>query len=207
MLPEIFTGRKICIICEGSEEYEYLSRLIALDVWNKKYRFSLVNADGNGNIPARYQDKFQNNSYDVVFIICDTDRKPYEQYSDIKHKINEFHGSNNASDEVVIFCNPCTMLVILLHFAEEIKLTSQNKKKNSPIIEKYTGIKNYTAKKEQREKLFSLITSENYVQMAERIDNLPILDNVSNSSNFKKYITYFENEDDDWIDVVNIALL
>ena len=86
MLPEIFTGRKICIICEGSEEYEYLSRLIALDVWNKKYRFSLVNADGNGNIPARYQDKFQNNSYDVVFIICDTDRKPYEQYSDIKHK-------------------------------------------------------------------------------------------------------------------------
>ena len=50
MLPEIFTGRKICIIYEGSEEYEYLSRLIALDVWNKKYRFSLVNADGNGNI-------------------------------------------------------------------------------------------------------------------------------------------------------------
>ena len=44
MLPEIFTGRKICIICEGSEEYEYLSRLIALDVWNKKYRFLFSSA-------------------------------------------------------------------------------------------------------------------------------------------------------------------
>ena len=34
-LPQIFTGSKICIICEGDEEYEYLEKLISLDVWSK----------------------------------------------------------------------------------------------------------------------------------------------------------------------------
>ncbi len=97
-LPQIFTGSKICIICEGDEEYEYLKKLIELDMWSKEYRFQLENAEGNGNIPARYQDKFQNGSYDLVLIFCDTDKKPYEQYVDIKQKINEFHGVENAAD-------------------------------------------------------------------------------------------------------------
>ena len=88
-LPKIFSGSKICIICEGNEEYEYLDKLNSLGVWSNKYQFILENADGNGNIPARYQDKYQNGSYDVVLVFCDTDKKPYEQYADIKHKINE----------------------------------------------------------------------------------------------------------------------
>lgn len=33
-LPRFFTGSRICIICEGDEEYEYLEKLISLDVWN-----------------------------------------------------------------------------------------------------------------------------------------------------------------------------
>lgn len=37
-LPRFFTGRRICIICEGDEEYEYLEKLISLDVW----RWNLV---------------------------------------------------------------------------------------------------------------------------------------------------------------------
>ena len=28
-LPQIFTGSRICIICEGDEEYEYLEKLIS----------------------------------------------------------------------------------------------------------------------------------------------------------------------------------
>lgn len=36
---------------------------------------------------------YQNGSYDVVLVFCDTDKKLYEQYADIKHKINEFHGA------------------------------------------------------------------------------------------------------------------
>lgn len=31
-LPQIFAGSKICIICEGDEEYEYLEKLSSLDI-------------------------------------------------------------------------------------------------------------------------------------------------------------------------------
>lgn len=33
-LPRFRDNHKICIICEGNEEYEYLDRLIALKVWS-----------------------------------------------------------------------------------------------------------------------------------------------------------------------------
>ena len=46
-LPQIFDKHKICIICEGNEEYEYLNRLKSLGVWNEKYEIALVNAGGN----------------------------------------------------------------------------------------------------------------------------------------------------------------
>ena len=50
-LPKFLDNNKICIICEGNEEYEYLKRLKDLKVWNEQYAISLVNAGGNGNIP------------------------------------------------------------------------------------------------------------------------------------------------------------
>ena len=49
-LPSFVSKNKICIICEGDEEYDYLSRLNELGVWNEQYDVSLDNADGNGNI-------------------------------------------------------------------------------------------------------------------------------------------------------------
>ena len=96
-LPRFRDNHKICIICEGNEEYEYLDRLIALKVWSGQYDISLVNAGGNGNIPARYQDRYQNGTYELVLIFCDTEKKPHEQYADIKRKVNEFHGVDYAS--------------------------------------------------------------------------------------------------------------
>ena len=36
-LPKIFDKHRICIICEGNEEYAYLSRLNDLKVWNEQY--------------------------------------------------------------------------------------------------------------------------------------------------------------------------
>lgn len=83
-LPRFFDNHKICIICEGNEEYEYLNRLKNLKVWNEQYDISLVNAGGNGNIPARYQDRYQNGADKLVLVFCDTEKKPHEQYEDIK---------------------------------------------------------------------------------------------------------------------------
>lgn len=73
-IPFFSNKHKICVICEGNEEYEYFKRLIFLGVWNNKYAISLVNAGGNGNIPARYQDRYQNGSYELVLVFCDTEK-------------------------------------------------------------------------------------------------------------------------------------
>ncbi len=67
-LPKFLDNHKICIICEGNEEYEYLNRLKDLKVWNEQYDISLVNAGGNGNIPARYQDRYQNGADELVLV-------------------------------------------------------------------------------------------------------------------------------------------
>lgn len=53
-LPKLWDKHRICVICEGNEEYEYLNRLKDLKVWKEKYDIVPVNAGGNGNIPARY---------------------------------------------------------------------------------------------------------------------------------------------------------
>ncbi len=203
--PQIFTGSKICIICEGDEEYEYLEKLISLDVWSKKYIFQLENAEGNGNIPARYQNKFQNSSFDLVLVFCDTDKKPYEQYVDIKRKINEFHGVENAADQIVIYGNPCTMQIIIEHW-DNVIFGSHKKKKNAPIIFKLTGIEGYKGRADQRQELFSLITKENYWEMQERIKNLPSDDTIEGSTNFGKFIDYFSTDSSKWIQMINRAL-
>jgi len=46
-LPNFLNKYKVCIICEGDEEYDYLSRLNELKVWNEQYAVDLDNADGN----------------------------------------------------------------------------------------------------------------------------------------------------------------
>lgn len=201
-LPKIFTGSRICIICEGDEEYEYLEKLISLDVWSKEYCFQLENAGGNGNIPARYQDKYQNGAYDLVLVFCDTDRKPYEQYVDIKRKINEFHGVENAADKIMIYGNPCTMQIIIEHWGD-VRLCSNNKKKNAPVIYDLTGIEGYKGRKEQRRKLFSQITKENYQKMRERIKQIPWDDTVERSTNIGRFLDYFSSDEGEWIKTIN----
>lgn len=204
-LPKILDKHKICIICEGSEEYNYLDRLKKLRVWNEQYEISLVNADGNGSIPARYQDCYQNGSYELVLVFCDTEKKPYQQYEEIKEKINEFHGIDNAADEVIIFANPCTMQIITKHWTEG-NIKSPAKKVNAPLIKEFTGVENYKARADQIETVMKYVTEENYADMCERVNKLDTKDNVLGSSNFGEYMRLFESSDCDWIDKINDKL-
>lgn len=201
-LPKFSDGHRICIICEENEEYEYLARLKELHVWNEQYEITLVNACGNGNIPARYQDRYQNNSDELVLVFCDTEKKPHEQYGDIKRKINGFHGISNAADEVVIFGNPCTMQIISKHWTDEI-LKSPAKPVNAPLINKYTGVENYKGRADQIKEIMKYVTVDNYIDMSKRVSELINDDSVGGSSNFGNYLKMFENEDSSWIDIIN----
>lgn len=201
-LPKISDKHKICIICEGNEEYKYLERLKNIHVWNDIYDISLVNAEGNGNIPARYQDRYQNGSYEVVLVFCDTEKKPYEQYDDIKHKINDFHGVDNAADEIVIFGNPCTMQIISKHWTDEV-IRKPAKTVNAPLIEKYTGVKGYKGRNDQIEKVMKSITADNYQDMRNRVQGMEQNDHVDGSSNFEKLIEKLGTDNIQWIDEIN----
>lgn len=201
-LPKLADKHKICIICEGNEEYEYLNRLIELKVWNEQYEIKLVNAGGNGNIPARYQDRYQNGTDELVLVFCDTEKKPHEQYEDIKCKINDFHGVDNAANEVIMFGNPCTMQIISKHWTDEI-LKSPAKPVNAPLIKTYTGVENYKGRADQIKQIMKNITSENYKNMRNRVNNISTDDSVTGSSNFGLYLKLFESEDSSWIKEIN----
>lgn len=203
--PEFSDKHKICIICEGNEEYGYLERLKELKVWNEQYEILPFNAGGNGNIPARYQDHYQNGSYEVVLVFCDTEKKPHEQYEDIKRKINEFHGVPDAADEVVMFGNPCTMQIIVKHWTDE-NLKSPAKSVNASLIKKYTGVENYKGREDQIEEVMKYITKENYRDMSRRVGGLESDDSVVGISNFGKFIQLFENDDSGWIEEINRSL-
>ena len=177
----------------------------SLEVWDKQYDISLVNAGGNGNIPARYQDRYQNGADELVLVFCDTEKKPYEQYEDIKRKINEFHGVDNAADELIIFGNPCTMQIISKHWTDE-NLKSPAKPVNAPLIKEYTGVENYKGRADQIQGVMEHITRENYMDMCHRIMNLEMGDSVAGSSNFGKFIKLFESNNSGWIEEINNSI-
>lgn len=203
-LPNISNKHKICIICEGNEEYKYLERLNKLGVWNPIYDISLVNAGGNGSIPARYQDRFQNGSYEVVLVFCDTEKEPYEQFEEIKRKINDFHGVYHASDEVVIYANPCTMQIVSKHWTDDM-IKTPAKPVNAPLIEKYTGVQNYKGRADQLDEIMKCIDSFNYNDLKKRI-SIAADDKTVGGTNFYKFVKYLEDDDSSWIDDINRRL-
>ncbi len=133
---------------------------------------------------------------------CDTEKKPHEQYEDIKRKINEFHGVDNAADKVILFGNPCTMQIISKHWTDE-NLKSPAKPVNASLIREYTGVKNYKGRADQIEQVMKHVTEENYVDMCQRVRDLESDDSVTGSSNFGKFIKLFESNDSRWIEEIN----
>lgn len=75
-----------------------------------------------------------------MLVFCDTEKKPHEQYEDIKRKINEFHGVDSAANEVIMFGNPCTMQIISKHWTDE-NLKSPAKPVNAPLIKNIPELK------------------------------------------------------------------
>ncbi len=197
-LPPVIRKHRICVICEESEDYLYFKRLIDLNLWSASYIFTPINAKGASNIPARFQNEFQNDRYEIILVFSDTDKEPYREYSQVKEKINRFLSKRKAAEKLIIFANPCTMQIILLHFGD-VRLINQGKKTNSAEIERLTGVAGYDAHEEQILELCKRITRSNYSVMKERSEAINNPDTVSGSTNISEFLSWFEHADDRWI--------
>lgn len=197
--PLLPTKHSLCIICEGYEEEIYVRHLLDKKPWNSIYDFTVINAKGEGNIPARYQFLINKDAYELVLVFCDTDRSPYAQYLGIKSKINAMHEAEDAAGRVVIYANPCSMQIILLHFAV-VSLKTQGKKTNARLIEKLTGVEGYKANQEEHIKaICSRINRRSYFNMKERVADICDSDTSPGSSNFIEFLQCFESNDPEWI--------
>jgi len=200
-LPVLEKKHKICVICEGYEDVAYFNRLLELGVWNSTYEFSPMNAKSASNIPAMFQDTFQNDRYEIILVFCDTDKSPHREYVQIKKKINSFLNKQKAASKLVIFANPCTMQIILSHFGD-VSLKNQGKKTNAAEIEKWTGVKDYDAHEEQIREICSKIFRRSYAGMKQRIAAINFPDTTSCSTNFSDFLDHFESDDTKWISTI-----
>ena len=67
VLPPVRRKHRICVICEGYEDYQYFDRLIALKLWDDSYSFIPINAKSASNIPVRFQNEYQNDRYEMIY--------------------------------------------------------------------------------------------------------------------------------------------
>ena len=200
-LPSIKTGCKILIICEGFEEYDYIAKLKECDVWSSAYNIKSRNAKSLDNIIAIYQNEYQNANYDFIAIFCDTEIMPYEQFCKLRESLNSFHG-NNAADKLIIFANPCTMQIVLSHF-DKIKLSSNSKTKNSALVQKLTGVKDYIAEENQRKAIMKHIDAKNYLEMKSNLKGLSVDFDQVPSTNVVYWFELFESETTKWVKEIN----
>lgn len=201
-LPKINTKPKVLIICEGGEEYDYLTRLKNnCTNWSDNYNVDIKSANSIDNLFNKYTFWFSANKYEIIFIFCDTEVPPYRQYEELKNNINSFHGSSVAN-KIIFFANPCTMQIILSHF-EYLKLKSNKKTDNMKKIQQLTGVRDYRAKENEREAICKKITPENYIVMKENLRKISTDEKTVPSTNALTLFKYLDNSDISWIAAVN----
>lgn len=189
---------KICIVCEGEEEFDYLNRLIQLNVFSKIYEIKLDNAHSITQIAPRYQFWYYKDNHDLVLAFCDTEMAPYEQFNKIKEDLSKIFGSEKAVKKVLFYANPCTMQIILSHF-KDIKLKSNQKRENGAIINELTHVKNYSAKKSQRNAIMKKLNTKNYGTLKKNLSKLNTEETVVSSTNFLTLLNYLESDNPQWI--------
>ena len=158
--PKLKKIKDILIICEGEEEFDYLSRLKSLNVFSKN--FKLENAKSISNLSSKYNYHKEINDYKRIYVICDADDEPHKA---LKKALREIDRKN------VFWINPCSLQLQILHFSSEL-IKNAEKSKNEKIINKVFDIKDYRATKEQRDKINNRINAENFNIMMQRLKKL-----------------------------------
>lgn len=105
-----------------------------------------------------------------------------------------------------MYANPCTMQIILMHFADSVQLSSQSKKTNAQQIAKLTGVENYDAHAAQIDAICGQLRRSNYDKMRERLKTITAPDTVVPSTNFGEFLDRFHSSDPKWIEEINNRL-
>jgi len=200
-LPPIKGNIRILIICEGYEEYDYLTRLKSCKVWSNEFEVDIKNAKSINNVVATYEYHYFSGNYKLVVIFCDTEKYPYEQFSLLKQQINDFH-DNKSADSIIFFANPCTMQIILSHFGK-VSLKSNAKSDNAEFIKELTGISDYRATEKQRCAIMKKINAENYQTMKSNIAGLDKTCANVPSTNVIRLFNALDNGDVNWVNTIN----
>lgn len=193
-------SRRLCIVCEGYEEFDYIMQIKSLNVWSAEYKIKVKNATSIDKISAVYQNEFQSDSHDLVLVYCDTENPPFDKFETVCRKINRFH-DNDIAKEIVFFANPCTMQIILSHF-DTVSLKSNQKCDNGAIIRQLTGVKEYIAQRAQRQSIMAKITKSNYRAMCERISKLSNDYKNIPSTNARNLFAGLESDNVEWVDIL-----
>ncbi len=206
-LPNISTSKRVCIVCEGDEEYHYINKLKDLKVFHRNYSVKPANAKGLTNVFKKYDNSVKSGNYNIVLIFCDTDNAPFKEFKDLQNDLKDTHDKNKVEDlpPIIYFGNPCSMQIILSHF-DKVKLKSRLKSANAPLIEKLTGIKNYRAQESDINSLMNKINKSNYNTMKNNIANLPTDFNITPSTNILTLFKYLECDKTKWINDINKRL-
>ncbi|MCD8205699.1 MAG: hypothetical protein LUD29_03700 [Clostridia bacterium] len=166
------THTKILIICEGSEEEEFIVKLNSLKKWKETFDVSVYNAEGNGNLYSKYEYWRGIKIYNAIVILCDTENPPFKQFEILKGMIEAYISRNKKStrwDEIIFYGNPATMQIVLSNF-DDHTLDTNNKSANSKLINSFSGNKEeYEARKKQRHSLLGKITEDTYSQMKKNL--------------------------------------
>lgn len=199
-IPRTIAVRRICVICEGQEEEEYFRRLLSFRLW-ESYAFHVVNAHGESNIPKRFHELLQTGAYPAVLILCDTDRLPFVEYRKMLEGLSSILGSEKTARRHVIYSNPCTMQIVLLHFGDTPAcLSTQSKRVNAKTIEALTGVRGYKGCSGQIREICRKIHRRSYDLMKRRVLAISFPDTTPGSTNFGIFLERFESSDSSWID-------
>lgn len=193
----------ICLVLEGYEEYYYFNRILDFPCFKGTYHVELRNAKAASNIPSIFQAAYAKNFYEIIFVVCDKDRKP-EQYQGVISKLDGILGPGKAK-EIVIFTSPYTLQVILSHFGD-VQLTTQAKKAARADVERLTHVSDYDAHQDQLEAICSKIHYRSYAEMKARVSNLSTCPDDIPSTNILTLFKYLESQDPQWITDINQRL-
>lgn len=69
-------SKRICIVCEGYEEFDYINRLKQCAVWSGEYAVKSQNAKSLDNVFAVYQNEYQSDK-----LACNKGKAEWQRYA------------------------------------------------------------------------------------------------------------------------------